>query len=256
MSFSRFSALNYLTGTAAVAAIVISYPLHVVAKSPQDVAEIAKEITVQINSTSGDGSGVIIAKNKNTYTVLTVNHVVKESDIDYTVRTYDGKNHKVTSIKRLQKTKTDPDLAVVQFETKDDHPVAVLADSDQAVIGAQIYVFGYPATGGLFGADREPELSPGLVTSRPRRRPEGYTLRYQAVTWSGMSGGPVFDTEGRVIGLHGQGEFGIIQTSSGDLAPIKTGFSGGVPINTFMKLLFQSGINRGDLQLDKKPPAR
>jgi serine protease Do len=143
----------------------------------------------------------------------------------------------------LQSTETDPDLAVVKFESPEEYPVATLADSDRAVIGTQIFVYGYPATGGLFGAQREPELSPGLVTSRPRNRPEGYTLRYQAVTWSGMSGG-----------LHGQGEFGFAQTSSGEVAPIKTGFNAAVPINTFIDKLGVAGMNKSELKVDNTPP--
>jgi Tetratricopeptide repeat. len=92
------------------------------------------------------------------------------------------------------------------------------------------------------------------VTSRPKSRPEGYNLRYQAVTWSGMSGGPVFDSEARVVGLHGQGEFGFAQTSSGDVAPIKTGFNAAVPINLFIVKLLETGLKPSDLVIDEKLP--
>ncbi|EGK89119.1 tetratricopeptide repeat protein [Microcoleus vaginatus PCC 9802] len=253
INFSRYDTLTtLLAGTTAALTIVISQPA--IAKTPQEVASIAGPLTVQINSSLGDGSGVIIAKTGKTYTVLTVNHVVEKADVKYTVRTSKGKNYQATSVTRLQTADTDPDLAVVKFESPEEYPVATIADSDQAVIGTQIFVYGYPATGGLFGAEREPELSPGLVTSRPGNRPEGYTLRYQAVTWSGMSGGPVFDSEGRVIGLHGQGEFGFAQTSSGEVAPIKTGFNAAVPINTFIAKLVAAGINKSELKVDNTPP--
>jgi serine protease Do len=252
-NFSRFDTLaTLLAGTTAALTIVISQPA--IAKTPQEVASIAGPLTVQINSSLGDGSGVIIAKNGKTYTVLTVNHVVEKADVKYTVRTSIGKNYQATAVTRLQTATTDADLAVVKFESPEEYPVATIADSDAAVIGTQIFVYGYPATGGLFGAEREPELSPGLVTSRPRNRPEGYNLRYQAVTWSGMSGGPVFDSEGRVIGLHGQGEFGFAQTSSGEVAPIKTGFNAAVPINTFIAKLLAAGMNKSELKVDNTPP--
>ncbi|MGL5065063.1 MAG: trypsin-like peptidase domain-containing protein [Microcoleus sp.] len=250
----RCNTLN--TVLLAVAAVILSIAIGqlAIAKTAREVANIAGPITVQINSSLGDASGVIIAKNGKTYTILTVNHVVEKPDIKYTVRTFTGKDYQASSIVRLQATETDPDLAVVKIESSDTYPVATLADSDRAVIGTQIFVYGYPATGGLFGVEREPELSPGLVTSRPRNRSEGYTLRYQAVTWSGMSGGPVFDSEGRVIGLHGQGEFGFAQTSSGAVSPIKTGFNAAVPINTFMENLGVAGINKSDLKVDNSPP--
>lgn len=251
--FASDSFLYLITGTATVAAIVISQSTIVMAKTAQQVAEIAEPITVQINSQLGDGSGVIIAKNGNIYTVLTVNHVVEDPNVEYSVRTSDGKNHPSLKIIRLQTDDQEPDLAIIQFESSQQYPVATLGNSEQAVIGAQIYVYGYPATGGLTGVEREPELSPGLVTSRPKNRPEGYNLRYQAVTWSGMSGGPVFDSEARVVGLHGQGEFGFAQTSSGDVAPIKTGFNAAIPINLFMGKLLETGLKSSDLVIDEKP---
>ncbi len=253
VNFSRYDTLTtLLAGTTAALTIIISQ--SAIAKTPQEVASIAGPVTVQVNSSLGDGSGVIIAKNGKTYTVLTVNHVVEKPDLKYTVRTSTGKNYQATSVTGLQTAETEADLAVVKFESPEEYPVATIADSDLAVIGTQIFVYGYPATGGLFGAEREPELSPGLVTSRPGNRPEGYTLRYQAVTWSGMSGGPVFDSDGRVIGLHGQGEFGFAQTSSGEVAPIKTGFNAAVPINTFMAKLAAAGINKSELKVDNSRP--
>ena len=256
MIFSHFNSLNnYFLGTATVAAIVITIPTIATAKTAQEVAEIATPITVQINSSLGDGSGVIIAKNGNIYTVLTVNHVVEDSETEYSIRTHREKDYQVTNVINLQKTDEEPDLAILKFESSEEYPIATLGNSEQSVIGAQIYVFGYPATGGLFGVDRAPELSPGLITSRPKNRPEGYTLRYQAVTWSGMSGGPVFDTDGRVVGLHGQGEFGFAQTNSGDVAPIKTGFNAAVPINSFIRKLSDANINPADLILDDTPAA-
>ncbi|MEK0180261.1 MAG: hypothetical protein EAZ78_11505 [Oscillatoriales cyanobacterium] len=253
INFSRFDTLSSILAGTSVAALTIIISQPAIAKTPQEVANIAGPLTVQVNSTLGDGSGVIIAKNGKNYTVLTVNHVVEKTDVKYTVRTSIGKNYQATSVTRLQTSQTEADLALVKFESPEEYPVATIADSDQAVIGTQIFVYGYPATGGLFGAEREPELSPGLVTSRPRNRPEGYTLRYQAVTWSGMSGGPVFDSEGRVIGLHGQGEFGFAQTSSGEVAPIKTGFNAAVPINTFMAKLALAGMKPSELRLDNTP---
>lgn len=257
IGFSRFNSLAcLLAGTIPALTIVMSQPTVVMAKRPQEVAEIARPITVQVNSSLGDGSGVIIAKQGKTYTVLTVNHVVEKAEVKYTIRTSVGKNYPATSVTRLQTSQTEPDLAILKFDSPEEYPVAVLGDSEQAVIGAEIYVYGYPATGGLFGAEREPELSQGLVTSRPHNRPEGYTLRYQAVTWSGMSGGPVFDADGRLIGLHGQGEFGFAQTSSGDVAPIKTGFNAAVPINMFVARLALVGLSPSDLKVDNSPVSR
>jgi hypothetical protein len=257
MMFHSTTSINPLTsrlaGTAMIAVVVMAPTPVMAAKTPLQVAEMAALITVQVNSTLGDGSGVIIAKNGNTYSVLTVNHVVEDPQVNYWIQTHAGESYEVTEVTALQNDETEADLAVIQFESTQDYPVATLGNSDQAVIGAQIYVYGFPATGGLTGAEREPELSPGLVTSRPKTRPEGYTLRYQAVTWSGMSGGPVFDAEGRLVGLHGQGEFGFAQTSAGDITPIKTGFNAAVPINFFITQLAETSLTPNDITIDETP---
>ena len=156
---------------------------------------------VQINSSLGDGSGVIIAKNGKTYTVLTVNHVVEKADVKYTVRTSKGKNYQATSVTRLQTAETDPDLAVVKFESPEEYPVATIADSDQAVIGTQIFVYGYPATGGLSAPNENRTLPDSYQPPGNRRK---VTLAVSSRNWSGMRGGPVL-IEGRVIGYTDKG---------------------------------------------------
>ena len=63
-------------------------PLFVQALTSQQINARAKEFTVRIDGQS-NGSGAIVARNGNTYTVLTNWHVVEESG-QYTVQTSDG----------------------------------------------------------------------------------------------------------------------------------------------------------------------
>lgn len=264
MKIGDFRFNRFFNSVAGATAIAIVYATLVQAKTPQEIAEIAQKTTVQINDNqSQGGSGVIIAKKGNIYTVLTANHVVCDAipkpgpivcrtDITYTIRTSKGKDYELKNIQRLQKTADDPDLAVVTFESKEEYPVATLGDSGTVTVGAQIYVFGYPALQDKTGAERDFEFSPGYVTSLPKNRPQGYTLRYNAVTKGGMSGGPVFDSEGRVVGIHGQGDTeGLVDTSVGKTA-IKTGFNAGIPIATFMALKSEIGENVANLTVDTK----
>lgn len=108
INFSRFDTLSsVLAGTTAAAlTIVISQPA--IAKTPQEVANIAGPLTVQVNSSIGDGSGVIIAKSGKTYTILTVNHVVEKADVKYTVRTSKGKTIKQPPSPACKKPKPTP----------------------------------------------------------------------------------------------------------------------------------------------------
>ncbi|MBV8884967.1 MAG: trypsin-like peptidase domain-containing protein, partial [Chroococcidiopsidaceae cyanobacterium CP_BM_RX_35] len=157
---SRLDALpSWLAGTATIAVVVFLPAMAVVAKTPQEIARIAAPVTVQVNDNiDGRGSGVIIARAGHTYTVLTVNHVVKRPDLTYTISTNRGKVYPVSRVQRLQQGENDeveprsaalsrqgnddPDLALVIFDSHDNYPIATLGDSAQAAVGSNIYVSG------------------------------------------------------------------------------------------------------------------
>ncbi len=256
----KFSQSNYLpsilTGTATVAAIVITQPA--MARTARDVAQIAVPTTVRIDhpvSNDLGGSGVIIAKNGNIYTVLTANHVVKDPNVEYTIYTSKNKTYPVKSVTSLQKSPSDPDLAIITFESREEQAVAPISNSDDAGIGAGIYIAGYPQSIEA-GGEREFEFTAGQVSSRPNNRPKGYTMRYDAVTRRGMSGGPVFDVNGRVVGIHGEGDAeGAMRSESaaGGEIRFKTGLNAAIPINTFVALMPQVGMNATNLAIDNKP---
>ena len=236
--------------TAVVATLVISLPTSAAdTVSTQKIAQVAKNTSVQIN-VEGDltpgGSGVIIAKEDNIYTVLTANHVVCDdlkrsekiicaTDTTYSIRTNTGKDYPVKDVKVLQKNKNDPDLAIATFVATEDYPIATLGNSDQMVEGADVFVGGFPAVFGKVGAARDFAFTTGLVVSRSSKAINGYGLIYDARTITGNSGGPVFDIAGRVVAIHGLADTsGKNKTETGAVVTQKTGFNAGIPINTFL----------------------
>ena len=248
-----FTRVNYtVLATSVVAAIVISMPtLAANTLSTQKIAQIAKNTSVQINA-EGDitpgGSGVIIAKQGNTYTVLTANHVVCDAidrpgeitcakDVTYSLRTNTGKDYAVKDIKVLQKTRNDPDLALVTFVATEDYPIATLGNSDAMVEGSDIFVGGFPAVFGKVGAARDFAFTTGIVVSRSQNAVNGYGLIYDARTITGNSGGPVFDIAGRIVAIHGLADTSAKnKTETGEFVTQKTGFNAGIPINTFLTI--------------------
>ncbi|MEQ1762881.1 MAG: trypsin-like peptidase domain-containing protein [Pyrinomonadaceae bacterium] len=70
-------------------------------------------------------------------------------------------------------------------------------------------------------------------STKVRMSEMGDSVRYaQSLTWGGNSGGPVFDMQGRVIGIHFAGTRGAGGPSAGIAVPIKYGlqlFPGGAP---------------------------
>lgn len=259
--YSRFDSLaSILAGTATVAGIVVFAASPVFAKTPQEIAKFAESVTVQINGTTGSGTGFIISRQGSNYTVLTSNHVVANMRDNYTIRTSTKKDYQVTRSVLLEKGQNAPDLAVVTFKSTESYPVVTLGDSEQATVATPIFVFGYPGNHleEKYGNKRFFEFSSGFVTSRRPTHPRGYTLRYSAITKGGMSGGPVFDTEGRVIGIHGQGDLDFITDNEGkivDKFTDKTGFNAAIPINTFIAKLSEAGLNRSALLINTSPTA-
>ena len=102
-----------LIGT--VTTIVIAQPTAVFAISADEVGKIAKSITVLIDS-KNPGSGIIIKRNGNTYTVLTARHVFKDAQAKYEIVTPDDKRYLLnySSVKKLPNI----DLAVVEFTSR------------------------------------------------------------------------------------------------------------------------------------------
>jgi hypothetical protein len=83
---------------------------------PEDIAQIAKGITVRIEGAT-QGSGVLVKREGNRHTVLTAWHVVsgQKHGEELEIYTSDGKRHSVTqgSIRRLGEV----DLAILEFSS-------------------------------------------------------------------------------------------------------------------------------------------
>ena len=231
INFLFSSNIAIAAGMASLAVTTID-PEAVMAKSPSQIAQMAIPVTVQINSVAGGGSGVIINQNtdqgETVYSVLTANHVVRNAAIGYEVRTHTGQSYTVISVEHFQKNdQVDPDLALVKFKSDHKYPVASLGDSSRAGFGDPINIFGYPFTGDNQLPDKRSFVySPGELNNPQRKGPNGYDWLYNAVTQKGMSGGPVFNQDGKVVAIHGRGE----------RFQDKAAFNSGIPINTFLAL--------------------
>lgn len=220
---------------------VFSLPASQIGKS-------AENFTVLISS-DYPGSGVIIAKNKKTYTVLTAEHVVRHSDFEYHVVTQDGKKHPV----KYQTVKKFPgvDLAVVTFTSDRTYNTAKLAKSEEAGIGSVVYTAGFPDPGQAI-ENRIFQFTRGEVSGVNPNAKDGYSLIYTNITRKGMSGGPVLNINGELVGIHGRAETDVLP-GEGNKAPIqvKAGLNLGIPIRTFLSLAPKVGLK---LDFKAQPP--
>jgi tetratricopeptide (TPR) repeat protein len=217
----------------------------VMALSSVEVSRIAKTVTVLIDSSNSVGSGVVIKKEKNTYTVLTAAHVVRNPRQKFKLTTPDGQSYLLiaTNIKAT----ADVDLAVVKFQSTINYPIAKLGNVETASEGAVVYVAGFPlATAAI--SESIYNFTEGKVTANANRPlVGGYALVYSNNTLPGMSGGPVFNEAGEMIAVHGKGDIReSTETSTvNSNIRVKTGFNLGIPTNTFMRLANQLGVDFG-----------
>ncbi|WP_419546307.1 tetratricopeptide repeat protein [Microcystis sp.] len=213
----------------------------------------AKGFTVRIDSSSqANGSGAIIAREGKTYTVLTADHVLCEkiseektcADYTYTLTTSDGKTLPLDRKTIIRQEGVD--LAIFTFESNENYPVAEIANYSPNR-ESPVFVAGFPKIGDkragwLFSGGAVKSQEEGLLATRQSdftitqsgasirvsSLSGGYDMVYTSITFGGMSGGPVLNAAGQVIGIHGRSE--------GVKGKIQLGFSLGIPINSFIGL--------------------
>jgi S1-C subfamily serine protease len=186
---------------------VIALPAPLLTPAPisplswDELESLGRQITVKIGGSESIGSGILVAKQGNIYTVLTNNHVLRSGT--YQVQTSDRKWQTGT---KLQSTVNKAqDSALLQFTSNEQYPVAKLGNSQTLKTGDSIYVMGFPFDSQ--DADKSGwKSTKGRVLMRSEIALEdGYQLAYTNATVKGMSGGPVLNSSGEVIALHGQG---------------------------------------------------
>ena len=162
-----------------------------------EIAAKAKEFTVQIDGEQ-TGTGTIIERNSNTYTVITCWHVV-DAPGEYQIVTPDKETHQVAKIKYLPNI----DIAVIEFTSSKTYSVAELGNSETVAPGTDTYVVGYPDPFPGF-PEREYLFSSTEVKSRLSKSENGYHIIHDGSFTPGSSGGGIFDSDARLIGVNGQ----------------------------------------------------
>jgi tetratricopeptide (TPR) repeat protein len=163
-------------------------------------AKVAQAVTVRIEGAT-QGSGVLVKREGNRYTVLTAWHVVsgQRPGEELDIYTPDGIRHKAT----VQSHGEILDLAELAFVSSENYRVAVISEqSGNDQLKAKILVAGYPLGKPLVIGEGE---SYGFATN-PRSRNGGYTLQYWVATDFGMSGGPLLLGDGSLLGIHGESD--------------------------------------------------
>jgi S1-C subfamily serine protease len=143
----------------------------------------------------GTGSGVVVSADG---LVLTNHHVIDGLDT-INVRFANGSQRAA----RLLGTDPVGDISVLEIIDARDLPHVDLAPADALVVGGDVVAIGNPF--GLGDLDDVPTLTQGVLSAARIVRGD-YTDAVQgdAPVNPGNSGGPLFDSRGRLLGINGQ----------------------------------------------------
>lgn len=176
--------------------------------SPSQIQSAAGAITVKVLSTDELGSGILIKKQGEVYTVITNAHVLRAGEGTYRLQTQDGQIYPAW----LLQTKFKPnDLALLQFRTRNTYSVGMLGSSFNLAVGQDVFAAGY-----AFADEAEPKnekqkllkgfaFKSGKVSLMLDQALEGgYQVGYTNDIQKGMSGGPLLNHWGEVVGINGK----------------------------------------------------
>lgn len=196
---------------------------------------IAREITVRINSTDNSGSGVIIAKQDNTYLILTNAHVLRDDDT-FTVQTHDGIIHQAKLVENG--IETDDDLALLTLSSDKVYQPASINSAATPTVRHSVLAVGYSTETGSLVTQK------GTIKRVPDRTlKDGYQIGYSSNIIQGMSGGAILNVDGEVIGINGKSAFPIVNTGyvyqdgtkpSPEEIENYRQLSWGIPLNNFL----------------------
>jgi S1-C subfamily serine protease len=166
--------------------------LEEVQSSIQTAVERTGPAVVGLGRGWGVGSGVVIGPGR----VLTNAHNLRHDEV--TITFADGRRE----TGNVAASDGDLDLVVINVDTGDIDPVTWVPDDGEPVaIGRAVFALGNPGGRGL-------RVTPGFVSSiarsfrGPRGRRIGGAIEHTAPLPRGSSGGPLVDTEGRLLGIN------------------------------------------------------
>ncbi len=164
------------------------------------LSHLAHQISVQILADNKLGSGVIIAKKGQIYTIITNAHVLRAVKAPYRVKTFDDHIYQATVIHKIKFPKQD--LVLLQFYSPNlPYQVAKLGNSSTMKIGEEVWGVGFPVSS---KSPRKFTVRKGrisLILDKPLA--DGYQIGYTSEIEKGMSGGAVLNQRGEVIAING-----------------------------------------------------
>jgi S1-C subfamily serine protease len=176
-------------------------------KSSRQIEQIAREITVRISSGRSKqefiGSGTIIRDNSAKgykYRVITNSHVLRATDGPYNVHTGDGKVYRA-KVSLFYPRFEDDDIAILRFDGGTKVYKGGKINRGKLSVEQRVFVGGFIAEGEKKYKFNFTSGKISLVLDKPLLG--GYQIGYTNNVERGMSGAPVLNIYGEVVGING-----------------------------------------------------
>ena len=182
----------------------------------KEISHHAASISVKILSGDFLGSGFIVLQEDQKYTVITNQHVLRAGKAPYSIQTADGKTYSAKVV-TSSTSKQDYDLAVLEFNSNNTYPTAKIGSSLSLEVGEPIYAAGFPRSelekisSPFISKQPQNDEPNGFVLKSGRvamvlnqALEEGYQIGYTNNVQRGMSGGPLLNSQGEVVGINGK----------------------------------------------------
>lgn len=161
--------------------------LRAIQKRVRTVLDHVIPCTVAVRIGSTGGSGVVISKDGY---VLTAGHISGKPGRDVVLTFPNGRTVKGKTLG----SNRDIDSGMIRITDKGDWPFVEMGDSAKVKLGEWCLTLGHPDG---FKRGRTPVVRLGRVLERSKQ-----FLRTDCPLVGGDSGGPLFDLNGKVIGIH------------------------------------------------------
>lgn len=156
------------------------------------------------------GSGVLLHRHQQVYTVVTNAHVIQAASAPFQLQTHDGQIYASALVR--PPTGQNRDLSILRFQANRTYAVAKLATASPK-IGDRVWLSGFPLRNvesptraahapvkPVWGLET---LSSDVTHILPVAIAGGYRIGCDRSISKGMSGGPMLDRGGKLVGING-----------------------------------------------------
>ena len=220
---------------------LISEPKYPFLNHLEALRDYARQITVRVIVGDQWGSGVLIQRWGQFYRIVTNRHVLTPGQA-YQVEMPDGKVYPAVLLESAQFP--DRDLALLQVQANADYAIVeYIGYSGGLMPGTTVIATGFPFDESRLSANGF-RFTVGLISLiADRELKDGYQIGYTNDIMKGMSGGPVLNEAGLLVGINGMHAYPLWGSSysymngeliNPQLSEKMTHYSWAIPINTFM----------------------